>query len=517
MSVHESQLILAIDNGTQSVRALAFDLSGALVGKGMVALKPYSSPRPGWAEQDPEHFWDCVGQACARLWDGGVDPGRIAGVVVTTQRATVIDLDAEGRPLRPAIIWTDQRRAAPSPQQIPLKWRLLFSAFGMWRPILGLQAEAESNWLAQNEPEVWAAVAKHLLLSGYLNYRLTDRYVDSVQSQVGYVPFDYRKLDWAPSGDWRWPALAITSAILPELAQAGTIIGAVTPDAARHTGVPAGTPVIAGASDKACEVLGSGALTPEIGAISCGTAATLNVTSKRYFEALPFVPAYPAAIPGLYNAEFQVTRGFWMVSWFAQHFGEIERQRAEAEGRSIEAYFDDLLNATPPGADGLVLQPFWTAGVHEPGPEARGSMIGFTEAHTRAHLYRAAVEGLAFALRDGRSKIERRSKVRLKRLRVAGGGSQSNAVMQILADVFDLPAERPLVHEASGLGAAMIGAVALGAYKDFSAAAAGMNREVQTFHPIAANVERYEALYDSVYSKLYPALQPLFSALQRLP
>lgn len=507
-------LILTIDNGTQSVRALAFDLAGNLVAKSQVRLDGYTSPKPGWTEHDVDLFWMQVCRACQDLWaTGAVDPARLAGMVVTTQRATVVTLDAEGKPLRPAIVWPDQRRAKPE-MLVPARWRLLFKALGLTGAIRGLEAECEARWIAQNEPENWTRTDKFLLLSGYLNYRFTGRFADAVGGQVGYIPFDYKKLGWVASGDWRWPLLGIAPDMLPELAQAGEVIGTVTEAASSDSGIPAGLPVIAGASDKACEVLGSGCLTPDMASISCGTMASVNITTPHYFEAIPRGPAYPAALPGQHNSEVPLTRGYWMVSWFAEQFGHDERQRAAREGKSPETLFDELVYSTPPGAQGLMLQPYWNAGVGEPGPEARGAMIGFTDSHTRAHFYRAIIEGLAYGLREGKERIEAKSKVPIGLLRVAGGGSQSDAVMQILADVFNLPAERPEQFEASGLGAAIIGAVGLKLYPDFDSAVAAMTRVGRRFEPSADHASRYDRLYREVYSKLYQQLQPLYHALR---
>lgn len=507
-------VILTIDNGTQSVRALAFDRNGTLLDKAQIKLDGYTAPDPDWMEHDVDGFWQALCQATQQLWQQGiVSPDQIAGLVVTTQRATVVNLDAEGRPLRPAIIWPDKRRAAPG-DNLPFKWRMLFRMLGITDTIGIYEQEAESNWISQNEPDVWAKTDKFLLLSGYLHYRFTDRFVDAVANQVGFIPFDYKKQDWCPKGDWKWPVLGIDADKLPELVQSGELIGQVTAAAATDTGIPAGLPVIAGASDKACEVLGCGASEPEIGAISCGTTATINITTPKYIEPLPFIPPYPAAIPGAYNVEVQVTRGFWMVSWFAEEFGLAERQRADAESTTPEAYFDALIETTNPGADGLMLQPFWNPGIGIPGPEARGTVIGFDENHTRAHLYRAIIEGLAYALREGRERIEKRGKVEMTKLCVAGGGSQSDAVMQIIADVINLPAERPSLYEASGLGAAMLGAVGLGLHQDLDAAKEQMVHPGKTFEPRAERVGLYDHLYTNVYSKLYAQMQPIYETLK---
>jgi sugar (pentulose or hexulose) kinase len=139
-----------------------------------------------------------------------------------------------------------------------------------------------------------------------------------------------------------------------------------------------------------------------------------------------------------------------MVNWFKQEFGQHEQQQAEEQGLQPEELFDELVHRVPPGSDGLVLQPYWSPGLKVPGPEARGAIIGFGDVHTRAHLYRAILEGLAFALREGAERTSRRSGVPITALRVAGGGSQSDAAMQITADLFGLAASRPHIYEASG-------------------------------------------------------------------
>ena len=203
-----------------------------------------------------------------------------------------------------------------------------------------------------------------------------------------------------------------------------------------------------------------------------------------------------------------------MVSWFKEHFGALETARAQTSAKPPEALFDELLAQTPAGADGLVLQPFWNPGLGEPGPEARGSIIGFTEQHTRAHLYRAIIEGIGYALRAGTEQLERRTKQPITRFRVAGGGSQSDGVMQVLADILNRPTERPSTYEASGLGAAIIGAVALGDYANYDDAVKKMTSSQSLFTPDPEQAALYDALYRSVYQAQYGRLKPLFKALQ---
>ncbi|HQE99623.1 MAG TPA: FGGY-family carbohydrate kinase, partial [Anaerolineae bacterium] len=446
-------------------------------------ITPYVSPQPGWAEQDPDVYWDALAAACQQLWRERPDLREaIAGVALTTQRATVINVDAQGRPLRPAIVWLDQRRTAGL-KPVRGVWGVAFALTGMSETVAYLQAEAEANWIQRHQPEVWNATHKYLYLSGYLTYRLTGRFVDSVGCQVGYLPFDYKALTWSKPWDWKWRAVPVDPALLVELAPPAAPLGEITAAAAEATGIPQGLPLIAAAADKACEVIGSGALDPHIGCLSYGTTATINTTQKRYVELIPLIPPYPAAVPDAYSLELQIYRGYWMVSWFKQEFAHEERQLAEQRGVEPEVLFEQLLAEAEPGARGLLLQPYWSPGIKVPGPEAKGAIIGFGDIHTRAHLYRAILEGLAYGLREGMERTVRRSGIPITELRVSSGGSQSNAAMQITADIFGLPATRPHTYETSGLGAAIDAAVGLGLHPDFEAAVAAMTHKGDTFEP----------------------------------
>jgi sugar (pentulose or hexulose) kinase len=506
--------ILAIDNGTQSVRALLFDLRGNLLARSRVEIEPYSSKQPGWAEQDPEYYWDSLCQACQRLWlEPDVSREAISGVALTTQRATMINLDREGKPLRPAIVWLDQRRTEGL-RPVGGLWGLAFKLTGMSETVAYFQAEAEANWIQRHQPEIWDRTHKYLLLSGYLTYRLTGRLVDSVGCQVGYIPFDYQGLDWASPRDWKWQAVPMDPAMLPDLVPPAQPLGQITPEAAEATGLPVGLPLIAAAADKACEVIGAGCLDPHVACLSYGTTATINTTHEKYVEVIPLVPPYPAAVPGRYSLEIQIYRGYWMVSWFKREFAYRERRLAQERGVEPEDLFDELVKQVPPGSMGLTLQPYWSPGVKVPGPEAKGAIIGFGDVHTRAHLYRSILEGVAYALREGTERTERRSHVPVTQLRVAGGGSQSDEALQITADVFGLPSARPHTYEASGLGAAIDAAVGLGLHPDFDAAVREMTHVGQVFEPNDQAHEIYAGLYHRVYKKMYRRLKPLYEEIR---
>ncbi|MGD8754754.1 MAG: FGGY family carbohydrate kinase, partial [Desulfobacterales bacterium] len=222
-------LILAIDNGTQSLKALVFDAAGQLLAKEVVTFVPYFSEQPTWAEQDPEVFWQALVGACQRIWQRpDIDKDRIAGVALTTQRGSVVNVDKDGKPLRPAMIWLDQRKTYGLPP-ITGFWGLFFKLTRLTETVAYLQQEAEANWICTYQPEIWQKTHKYLLLSGYLTHKLTEKFVDSIGCQVGFIPFDYKHLRWSPRWDWKWRVLAgLDPAVLPDLVPPATPLGEIT-------------------------------------------------------------------------------------------------------------------------------------------------------------------------------------------------------------------------------------------------------------------------------------------------
>jgi sugar (pentulose or hexulose) kinase len=516
---NEEKYLLALDNGTQSVRALLFDLNGHLVAKSKVDIEPYFSKKPGWAEQDPDYYWQMLAKSCNNLWPElellKIKKSQIKGVSLTCQRATVVNLDEEGRSLRPAFVWLDQREQSKL-DKMSWYWRVLFRLVGERKNVYYFRSQAEASWIKHQQPEIWEKTYKFMFLSGFHSFKLTGKYVDSVSSQVGYLPFDFKSHTWAKPLAWIWQALPIKKEMLPELIPCGSELGRISQEAASDTGIPVGLPLISAGSDKACEVLGSGCLTPETGSLSYGTTATFNITNSQYVDAVNGLPAYPAAMPNNYNIEFIVQRGYWMVSWFKREFGLKEQQIADEQGIIVESLFDDLLKQVPAGSMGLVLQPYWNPGLRVPGPEAKGAMIGFGDVHTRAHIYRAIIEGICFALREGKELSEKKYKVKITKLMVSGGGSQSDQAMQITADIFGMPVQRPHTFETSGLGAAINAAVGAGLYDTYESAVAKMSHGGDVFTPIEENKEIYNELYLDVYKKMYSKLRPLYKSIRNI-
>jgi sugar (pentulose or hexulose) kinase len=508
-----NQCVLSIDAGTQSIRAVLVDIKGDLHDLVKIPIEPYFSDKPGWAEQDPDYLWKILCAACKKLMSITCVPKEsIKGVTITTQRNTMINLDKNGKPLRPAIIWLDQRKAKIDGFPSGLI-RFGLRAVNFLHTVEHVITECESNWIRQNQPDIWKNTHKYLFLSGFFNYRMTGEYFDSTGNIVGYVPFNYKTQTWASGSDLKWRMFPMDKSLLPGLVKPSEILGHVTKKASIETGIPAGLPVVASAADKACEVLGSGCGSPDVACLSYGTTATIETTNSKYVEITPFMPPYPSAIAGFYNTEVMVYRGFWMVSWFMKEFGISETQIAAKKGVNPEKLFDEEILKIPPGSMGLMLQPYWSPGVRIPGPEAKGAIIGFGDVHTRSHVYRAILEGLAYALKEGAIRTEKRNKVRINRLIVSGGGAQSRVAMQITADIFGIRAERPHTSETSALGAAIDAAVGLGLFPDFESAVKSMTRIGESYDPIPSNNAMYNELFERVYLKMYKRLQPLYSEI----
>jgi sugar (pentulose or hexulose) kinase len=506
--------VIVIDAGTQSIRSVLIDLSGNIIRLERTEVDPYFSTEPGFAEQDPNYLWDVLCQTSKRLMSNiDVPIESIKGLSITTQRGTVINLDRDGNPLRPAILWLDQRKAKATHWPKGLM-KLGLKLINMHESLVHAIKDGESNWIRQNQPEIWAKTYKYVYLSGFFLHKLSGKFIDSIGSNVGYKPFNYKKQRWCKPGEMNTNLFPIEPNKLVDLVKPSELIGYLTPKAAAETGLPEGLPIIAAAADKACEVLGSGCITPEIACLSYGTTATIETVNPKYVEVIKFFPSYPSAVPNFYNTEVMIYRGYWMINWFKREFGHKEVELASKLGKPAEDLFDEMINSIPPGSMGLTLQPYWSPGVKIPGVEAKGAVIGFGDVHTKAHLYRSIIEGLTYALKDGALRTQKRNGVKIQKLRVSGGGSQSKNALQMTADIFDLPVEKPHTFETSALGAAINCVVGLGLYPNFETAISNMCRVSEVYNPIPANRDIYKKLYNKVYRKMYKQLRPLYQDIR---
>jgi sugar (pentulose or hexulose) kinase len=509
--------ILSIDCGTQSLRAVIFSLKGEVLALQRVVYEPYISVNPGWAEQDPEIYWEALKSACQLLKKEYPEYfSQIAGVGVTTIRDSLVNVDENGKTLRPVMVWLDNRKAKTVFKPKPgMKLAIWF--IGIGDTIKKAQRDGKCNWIKQNQPDIWAKTHKILQISGFLNYRLTGEFKDSVASQIGHIPFDYKKQKWGNPKDlftFSAKLYPIEKEKLPDLVKPGEMLGKINKTSAAATGLPLDLPVIACGSDKGCETLGTGVLTNKTASLSFGTTATIQTTSKKYLEPTPFMPSYPAVMPGFFNPEVEIFRGFWMVSWFKNEFAHNEIIEAEKRGVSAEEVLNELLCQSPPGAMGLMVQPYWSPGLSQ--PSAKGAIIGFGDVHKKPHIYRAVIEGLVYALREGKERIERVSKTKITRLAVSGGASQSDEICQITADVFNLLVVRGKTAETSALGAAVLTAFGTGHFNSFEEAVHKMVQTKNEFHPNKKHVKLYDQLYKKVYKKMYRKLEQFYHEIREI-
>ena len=510
INTSQNQYLITIDYGTQSVRALVFDSNGQLITKSMRQVIPYNVPELGWAEQDANYCWQQVCEVLKQLWrESNITPSQIIGISLTTQRNCVIHLDREYRPLRPIIMWPDNRRAHKLPPFSPW-WKVAFGVIGMTRRLNYFQGESECNWVVEHQPDVAEKTDKIGFLSAWLNYKLSGVLADSVASQVGYLPFNYKKRKWGMPWAWQWEAIDVTRNQMIDVIEPGEVLGQINEQAHAETGLTAGTPIISAGADKACETLTSGTASPNIASISLGTAATVSITQQEYKEAYRYLPAYPSLVEKSFINEIILQRGFWLLSHFIEQYGQEDVQEAQRLGIKTEEFICRKIVDILPGCNGLVVQPFWAPGVIYPGPEARGSIVGFTPDHTRFDLYRALIEGILLSLKQGLLRLEKISPKKIDLIRISGGGSQSDVVMQIASDVFNLPCERVQTHETSGLGAAIACAKGVGFYDTISAGAKAMVKHGKRFEP-SENATLYQQIYDKKSSKIYSYLRPFYN------
>jgi sugar (pentulose or hexulose) kinase len=499
---------IVIDGGTQNIKAFVFDEKGNEIHGESSPVTPYFAPQPDFAEQDAKAYLRIVQEVTKRaVKNSRIPPDRIAGIAITTHRSTIVPVDQNGDPIRPAITWLDERKTdglkLPGGPVMPLA----FKAARMEERLKEYQRRSKFNWLKRHEPDNYARTFKFLTISSHILHSLTGEFKDCSSMIVGLFPIDLKGLQWHP---WKiiYEIFGVERDRLPELVSPVEIAGRVSQEGAHRFGVPQGLPVIIGAGDKQSELLGAGVTASGIAEISYGTAAVIELLSSKYVThpRMDFF-TWGAGIPGHWALEGFVGRGYWMVSWFKGEFGKREEEEALRLGVSPEVVLDKQLTDIPAGSMGLLVQPYWHP--RENDPLSKGAIIGFSGEHTRKHVYRAIIEGIGYELRRLGELMIKRSGRAIAELRVGGGGSQSDEIMQITADVFGLPAMRMHTGNLAALGAAIDAAVALGIHQSFPEAVERMVRIKSAFQPVDENVKIYDRLFREVYIKMYPALSPL--------
>lgn len=509
----DNKYILALDLGTQSARASLIDQNGNLVFKEKREYKPVYLPlENGKCEQNPDTYFDYLSSASQALTSKHKDlMPQVIGVVLTTFRDTAVLLDKNYKVLRPSILWLDQRVSHYTPK-LPFYKRFLFKLVNMSATLKSQQQKTIAHWVKENEPKIWKQVDKYVNISTYLNYLMTGNLIDTVANIVGHYPINYKKRKWYSKHELKQGIFDIPSSTYPKLINPGEIIGYISKECEEKTGITAGLPLIATGSDKSCESLGNGCIEPTFASISYGTASTITITSKKYVEPSPFMPAYASVQNGYYNSELQIYRGYWMLNWFKDEFCKDESLEASIQNMATLDILNQKMIDIGPGSEGLILQPYWGPSLER--PNSRGAIVGFSEKHTKIHLYRSIIEGIALCLREGKEHIEKKQRKKVEAIVVSGGGSISSAICQITADIFNLPVYKVHTFETSSLGAAMAGFIACGVYHNYQEAKDKMVHYESIYKPNLENAKKYDYLFENAYKKLYPHLKKIYTSLR---
>ncbi|MDH6121407.1 sugar (pentulose or hexulose) kinase [Kitasatospora sp. GAS204A] len=472
-----TRYLIGIDNGSQSSKVTVFDELGNVVCEGRQALRPYDTPRPGVVEHPQDDLWDSIGEASRRAmaaFPGA--PAEIVGVGLCTIRFCRALLLADGTLAGPVLSWMDERVSRP---------------------------------YEHTDPRV-----RHVTTSsGYLTRRMTGRCTDTAANYAGMWPIDSDTGRWT-TDEAEFAEYGIPRELLFETVQPGEILGHLTAEAAAHTGLPVGLPVVATANDKAVEALGCGLSRPDTLLVSLGTyVAGMTTGARNVKDATGFWTNY-ASRPHAYLYEsLGVRRGMWTVSWFRDLLGEEAAQAAAREGLTVEDVLNRGAAAVPAGSDGLMTVLDWLAPTDA--PYRKGSILGFDGRQGRFHIYRSILEALALTVYGHGTTMAAELGTRYRQTIVSGGGANSDLIMQIFADVFGIPALRSAVNNAAGLGAAICAAVGLGLHPSFDDAVAAMVHPGAAFAPDPDNHRLYQRLH-AVRQDIAARTDPVYRASYQL-
>lgn len=491
----EGPIVLAVDCSTTAVKCIAWTLEGVALSTGRAVLD-LSIPAPGRGEQDPRQWWSGM-QEAVRGALTGIDVGRVASIAVTHQRESFVCLDREGEPIRPAMLWLDARAG----EQV--------DRFGSaevhdttGKPPNTTVSFYKLLWLAEHEPEVLARTEHVVEVHGYLVNRMSGEWVTSTASMdpTGLVDLNTGDYD-----DVLLKQIGLDRSHFSKLYAPGEVLGHLLPEAARLLGLVPGLPIVAGAGDGQCAGLGAGVAAPGRAFLNIGTGLISGTFSEHYQPSSAY-RAMLGAIPGSFAYETLVGAGTYMISWFVDTF----TRPAEVFLGGVERVLGEEAALVPRGSEGLYVVPYWNGALtpyweHE----ARGMMIGFRGCHSRAHIFRAILEGLAFEMRLSQEQVDLTTETVVDAFVAMGGGSRSPLWCQIFADVLQRPVVVSSEQETTCLGAGMLAAFGAGLFTSIRDAASAMSATDVRYDPDPAAAETYEPLYQR-YISIYPAMRSFF-------
>jgi xylulokinase len=494
------RFFLGIDVSTTGSKALLIDLQGRVVSSA-ISPHPISTPQPLWSEQDPHDWWQSS-QECIRnaMVKAGAQSTDILAIGLTGQMHGLVLLDAQNRVLRPAILWNDQRTAAECEEITnKLGFERLLQLTGN-KALTGFTAP-KILWVRKHEPEIYAKIAHILLPKDYVRFCLSGDYAVDKADGAGMLLFDLQKRDFSKE---LLAQLEIPTQWMPKTYEGPEVTGRVTAAAAKETGLAPGTPIVGGGGDQAAQAVGVGAIAPGIVALTLGTSGVVFATTPGpLIEPEGRLHAFCHSVPDAWHFMGVMLSAAGSLQWYRDTLAEGEP-------------FDELLapaQAIAAGSEGLFFLPYLTGErTPHPDPLARAAFVGLTVRHTRNHMSRAVLEGVAFGLRDSMELIRQAGLGAIQQVRVSGGGAKSLLWRQILADVMDAELVTVNTTEGAAFGAALLAGVGAGHWKTVQESCQAAIHTVESTQPQPADVRKYAGLYP-LYKGLYPALKPTFDAV----
>jgi xylulokinase len=503
--------LLGIDVGTTGSKALLIDAGGAVAAE-VTTEYTMATPRPLWAEQEPEDWWSAtVASIRGIIEQSGAPPAQIVGVGLTGQMHGLVLLDGQGRVLRPCIMWNDQRtgqQCAAITKQVGAKKLLELTG----NPVLPGFTAPKIVWVRENEPAVFKDVAHVLLPKDYVRYRLTGEFFGEVSDASGTSLFDVGKRRWS---DEMLAALEIPRVWLPEVTESPVASATLSAEAAAQTGLAPGTPVVGGGGDQAAQAVGSGIIGEGLVSATLGTSGVVFAASDSYrIEPEGRLHAFCHAVPGKWHLMGVMLSAAGSFRWYRDTLGEAELTRAAQENRDPYDLLTEAAATVEPGSEGLLFLPYLTGErTPHPDPNARGAFVGLTLRHTKAHLTRAVLEGVSYGMCDS-LRLMRELGLSIRQVRASGGGARSELWRQMLADVFDAEIVTLNVTQGAAYGAALLAGVGVGVHASVTAACEQVVK--LTGRAVPGDAAKVYSAYYPRYRALYPALAAEFAALTRV-
>ncbi len=493
--------LMGIDIGTSACKVAIFDKTGKVLAAKSSDYNVYY-PKPGYVEQNPEEWWDAVCIATKEaIREADIDPKEITGVGIDGQSWSAIAIDHKGNVLTNTPIWMDTR-ATDICERLNQKIgaEKIFELAGN-----GLQpsySTAKIIWYKENLPEVYQNIHKVLQSNGYIAYRLTDIITMDKSQGYGMHCFNMRRGTWDKN---MCEKLGIEYKMLPDLYDCDEIVGTVTAKAALETGLAKGTPVVAGGLDAACGTLGAGVIHPGETQEQGGQAGGMSICIEEY-KADPALILSFHVVPNLWLLQGGTAGGGGVMRWLEQEFADYEREIAKEIGKSSFELLNEIAEKVQPGSDGVIFLPYM-AGERSPiwDPNAKGVFYGLDFSKTKGHIVRAAMEGVAYALRHN-LEVASKAGADTEELLAMGGAANSLLWTQIKADVTGKVIKVPASDTATTLGAALLAGVGCGMYQNYEKAIAETVRVKREHKPNLNHARIYEKNYE-IYLELYQQLK----------